>query len=187
MGRIVLCIHGAFCDNWRLHGSFFTGEKKLRREMRAQQWVEVMNAASFTYSPLLYWINKWRQYGINAAISIGPPAAVTDTEIKVQIPDSLWESDTSEGRGMPSEVAASGRVPCSSSTCSGGPTAAPIYFGCCSAGPDPRSQFPSFRRYPLLLAPHNLPPMLNHSASYPLAIYLKRNVHFYSLPTLAMG
>ncbi|MBZ3891525.1 Testis-expressed sequence 38 protein [Sciurus carolinensis] len=40
-----------------------------------------------------------RRHGINAALNIGPSPAVTNTEMKVQIPGCLWERDTSEGRG----------------------------------------------------------------------------------------
>ncbi|MBZ3891078.1 Testis-expressed sequence 38 protein [Sciurus carolinensis] len=78
---------------------FLHWRKKLQQERCAQQWVEVMTAATFTYDPLLYWINTQRHHGINAAIKIGHFPAFTNTEIKVQIPECLWDSDTPEGKG----------------------------------------------------------------------------------------
>ncbi|XP_047421198.1 testis-expressed protein 38-like [Sciurus carolinensis] len=81
---------------------FLHWRKKVRRERRAQQWAQVMKAASFPYCPHLYWINKRRHCGLNAAITITPPEAATNPEFKVDIPDSTWGSDTSEGDGYAS-------------------------------------------------------------------------------------
>ena len=78
--------------------TFLHWRKKLRRERRAQHWVEVMRASTFTYSPHLYWLNTQRHYGINADINIGPSPAVNNMEMKLQTPDCLWETDTPEGR-----------------------------------------------------------------------------------------
>lgn len=58
-----------------------------------------MNTSTFIYSPLLYWINMQRCHVINAAIKIGPPTVVTNTEMKVHISDCLWESEIPECRG----------------------------------------------------------------------------------------
>ncbi|MBZ3872097.1 Testis-expressed sequence 38 protein [Sciurus carolinensis] len=57
-----------------------------------------MNASTFIYSPLSYWINTQKRDGLNANIQIGPPTAVTISEMKHHIPDSMWKSDTPEAR-----------------------------------------------------------------------------------------
>ncbi|KAG3259974.1 hypothetical protein H1C71_029676 [Ictidomys tridecemlineatus] len=72
---------------------FLHWRKKLQREERAQQWMEVMKSATFTYSPFLYWVNKQRRYGMTAAIKTGPPRAVANDEIKVHISDIMWEQE----------------------------------------------------------------------------------------------
>lgn len=160
--------------------------KNLRREERARQWVEVMKAATFTYSPLLYWINKRRLYGMNAAISIGPPQTVPQTDIEVEIPDSLWESDTPKGRCY----AVRGSSPNAEASV---PRQAPLVV---SEQPlstwmpqhQTRSPFPIiFEEIPSAppLRVMNLPPLLDHSASYPNLNCPERLVHFYSLPSLA--
>eukprot|EP00073_Rattus_norvegicus_P024251 XP_006238780.1 PREDICTED: testis-expressed sequence 38 protein isoform X1 [Rattus norvegicus] len=166
---------------------FLHWKKNLQREERAQQWVEVMRAATFTYSPLLYWINKRRYHGMNVVINTGPPPAVTTTEPEVQNPESLWELDISEGRnyalqdsspggeasGLLQHVLAVPKQPLSSTM------------------PQPRTDspfpLPIFQEVPFALSLCHLPPMLNHSVSYPLANSPERNVHFRSLPTLAHG
>ncbi|MBZ3873036.1 Testis-expressed sequence 38 protein [Sciurus carolinensis] len=78
---------------------FIHWRKKLQLERHAQQGVELMNASTFIYKPLLYWINMQRCNGINAANQMGPPTAVTNTEMKDHIPDCLWDSDTPEAWG----------------------------------------------------------------------------------------
>lgn len=72
---------------------FVHWRKDRKREERAQRWVEVMKASTFIYCPILYWINKRRQYGIEATIKIGPPQAVAKTDINIQMPDFLWEPE----------------------------------------------------------------------------------------------
>ncbi|KAM4871486.1 testis-expressed protein 38 isoform 1-T1 [Thomomys bottae] len=163
---------------------FLHWKKNLRREERAQQWVEVMRAATFTYSPLLYWINKRRHYGMNTAINMGPPPAATKMETEAQNPDPLWETEISEGRahavpdssprgeapGPPQPVLVAPQQPLSS----------PLQPQTSSPLP-----VPIFQEVPFALSLCNLPPMLNHSVSYPLANCPERNVRFHSLPTLA--
>ncbi|XP_008055481.1 testis-expressed protein 38 [Carlito syrichta] len=145
---------------------FLHWRKNLRREKRARQWVEVMRAATFTYSPLLYWINKRRNYGLNAAINTGPPPAVITTETEVQSPDPLLEVDIPESRscvvqGSSPKVEAS--IPL-----------------------QPALELPE-QEVPFALPLCNLPPMRNHSVSYPLVTCPESNVRFHSLPTLAHG
>ncbi|XP_017737202.1 PREDICTED: LOW QUALITY PROTEIN: testis-expressed sequence 38 protein [Rhinopithecus bieti] len=152
--------------------------KNLRREERAQQWVEVMRAATFTYSPLLYWINKRRRYGMNAAINTGPPPAVTKTETEVQNPDVLWELDIPEGRSYADQVSnPKAEAP------------APLQPALQGAPQQPQASspfpLPIFQEVPFAPALCNLPPLLNHSVSYPSATCPERNVLFHSLPNLA--
>ncbi|XP_012786508.2 testis-expressed protein 38 isoform X1 [Ochotona princeps] len=166
---------------------FLHWKKNLRREERAQQWLEVMRAATFTYSPLLYWINKRRHYGMNAAINTGPPPAVGNTEASVQNPDPLWEVNVSEDRGS----AAQGS---SSKVEAPGPLQPTLVVPQQSI-PSPvlRPQasssvpIPIFQEVPFALSLCNLPPMVNHSVSYPLASCPEINERFHSLPTLAHG
>ncbi|XP_062049305.1 testis-expressed protein 38 isoform X1 [Lepus europaeus] len=166
---------------------FLHWRKNLRREQRAQQWVEVMQAATFTYSPLLYWINKRRHYGMNAAINTGPPPAIGNPETAVQNPDPLWEANVPEGRGHAVQAGAPRvEVP------------APLQPALVVPqqplpSPMPRPQassplpIPTFQEVPFALSLCNLPPVVNHSVSYPLASCRKINGRFHSLPTLAHG
>ncbi|MBZ3886184.1 Testis-expressed sequence 38 protein [Sciurus carolinensis] len=166
--------------------TFLHWRKKLQRERRAQHWVEVMRASTFTYSPHLYWLNTQRRHGINAAVNIGPSPAVTNTEMKVQIPACLWETDTSEGRGYGHRgsnpraetlVAMEAALVVSQQPVSNWMTQRQT-----------RSPFliPIFQEIPFAPPLHKMPPMLECSASYPLDIYPQRNVHYHSLPTLAL-
>ncbi|XP_071073569.1 testis-expressed protein 38 isoform X2 [Dasypus novemcinctus] len=157
---------------------FLHWRKNLQREERAQEWVETMRAATFTYSPLLYWINKRRHYGMNAAINTGPPPAVTKTESEVQSPDPLWELDIPEGRSHASHN-------------NGPKVEAPVTLQQPQSTPMLRSQasspvsIPIFQEVPFAESLCNLPPMLNHSVSFPMATCPERNVHFHSLPTMS--
>ncbi|XP_060061986.1 testis-expressed protein 38 isoform X2 [Erinaceus europaeus] len=146
-----------------------------------------MRAATFTYSPLLYWINKRRHYGINAAINMGPPSTVTKTETETQNSDPVWELDIPESRAH----AAQGRNPQEVSV----PLQAALQLAPQRSQPSPVPlpqasfplQIPIFQEVPVALSLCNLPPMLNHSVSYPLATRAERNVQFHSLPTLVHG
>ncbi|XP_004442106.1 PREDICTED: testis-expressed sequence 38 protein [Ceratotherium simum simum] len=167
---------------------FLHWRKNLRREERAQEWVEVMRAGAFTYSPLLYWINKRQQYGMNAAINTGPPPAVIKTETEIQNADPLWELDIPKSWSYAAQDSSSkveAPVPLQPALQVGPQQPLPT--------PMPQSQASSpfpiliFQEVPFAFSLCNLPPMLNHSASYPLATCPERNVHFPSLPTLAHG
>lgn len=171
IGSFILFLH------WR---------KNLQREQRAQQWVEVMRATAFTYSPLLYWINK-RLHGMNTAINTGPPPAVTKTEPDGQKPDSLWELDISEGRNYVVQVSSlRGEASGPLSQVPEVPKQPPP-----STMPQPQTEsplpLPIFQEVPFALSLCHLPPMLNHSVSYPLDNCPEKSDHFYSLPTLAHG
>uniref|UniRef100_A0A8C5NX48 Testis expressed 38 n=2 Tax=Jaculus jaculus TaxID=51337 RepID=A0A8C5NX48_JACJA len=166
---------------------FLHWKKNLQREERAQQWVEVMRAATFTYSPLLYWINKQRLFGMNAAINTGPPPVVTKTETEGQNLDPVWELDVPEGRSYAVQdtsprVEAPGPLQ-PALVVSQQPLSPPM--------PQPQIKsplpVPVFQEVPFAASLCNLPPMLNHSVSYPLANCPQRNVHFPSLPTPAYG
>ncbi|MBZ3876302.1 Testis-expressed sequence 38 protein, partial [Sciurus carolinensis] len=166
--------------------TFLHWRKKLQWERCAQHWVEGKRASTFTYSPHLYCLNTQRRYGINADITIGSSPAVTNMEMKLQIPSCLWETDTSEGRGY---------------GCRGSNTRAetPVAMEAAlvvSRQPvsnrmtkhQTRSPFPIpiFKEIPFAPPLHKMPPMLEHPVSYLLDIYPKRNVHYHSLPTLAL-
>lgn len=161
----------------------------MRREERAQEWVEVMRAATFTYSPLLYWINKRRHYGMNAAINTGPPPAATKTATDAQNSDRPWELDVPESRSC----AAQDSSPKVEAPRPLHPAVqlAPQQPLPSSPVPRPRASsplpIPIFQEVPFALSLCNLPPMLNHSVSYPLATCPQRTVHFSSLPTMAQG
>nr|KAF6383874.1 testis expressed 38 [Pipistrellus kuhlii] len=167
---------------------FLHWRKNLRRKQRAQEWGEVMRATTFTYSPLLYWINKRRHYGMNTAINMGPSLTVSTTDTEVQTSDVLWELDSTESRSYvaqqssPKEEAPVPPQP-----------ALELVPQPPLASPRPRPQksspltIPIFQEVPSALALCNLPPLLNHSVSYPLALCPERNLHSPSLPTLAHG
>ncbi|XP_054427616.1 testis-expressed protein 38 [Pteronotus mesoamericanus] len=165
---------------------FLHWRKNLRREERAQEWVEVMRAAAFTYSPLLYWINKRRLYGMNAAINIASSPTVTKTETEVPSSDPPWELESSESRSYAAQQSSpklEASVPLQPALQLVPPLPPPA--------PMPRPQASSpvsiFQEAPFALSLYDLPPMLNHSVSYPLATCPERNIHFHSLPTLAHG
>ncbi|XP_045655415.1 testis-expressed protein 38 [Ursus americanus] len=162
---------------------FLHWRKNLRREERAQEWVEVMRAATFTYSPLLYWINKRRHYGMNTAINTGPPPTVTNTETEVQNADPLWELDISEGRSS----AAQDSSPKADAPAVLRPLPQPLPSPMLRAHTSSPVPVPVFQEVPFAPSLCNLPPMLNHSVSYPLDTCPERNVHFHSLPTMAHG
>ncbi|MBZ3881687.1 Testis-expressed sequence 38 protein [Sciurus carolinensis] len=154
--------------------------------MRAQQWVEVMNASTFIYKPLLSWINTQKRHGINAAIQMGPPTAVTISEMKDHIPHCLRESDTPESRGyslrgsmrraetpgaMKAALAVSGQ---------------PVSNQIPQRHTTPSFPIPIFQEIPFAPPLHKMPPMLEHTVSYLLDIYPERNIHYLSLTTLAL-
>ncbi|XP_007944889.1 testis-expressed protein 38 [Orycteropus afer afer] len=167
---------------------FLHWRKNLRREERAQEWVDVMRTATFTYSPLLYWINKRRQYGMNAAINMGPPPAITKAETEAQNPDLLWELDVPEDGNHAVE---------DSSPKAEAPVALQPALQLMPQQPLPTTMLqpqassplpsPIFEEVSFGLSLCNLPPMLNHSVSYPLAVCPERSTHFHSLPTMAHG
>ncbi|XP_068394051.1 testis-expressed protein 38 [Eschrichtius robustus] len=165
---------------------FLHWRKNLRREERAQEWMEVMRAATFTYSPLLYWINKRRHYGMNAAINTGPPPDATKTETDTQNSDHPWELDVPESRSYATQdsspkVEAPSPLQRAVQLIPQQPLPSPVLRPQAS----PPLPIPIFQEAPFALSLCNLPPMLNHSVSYPLATCPERNVHFHSLPTLA--
>ncbi|MBZ3872708.1 Testis-expressed sequence 38 protein [Sciurus carolinensis] len=165
---------------------FLHWRKKVRRERRAQQWAQVMKAASFPYCPHLYWINKRRRCGLNAAITIAPPEAATNPEFKVDIPDSTWGSDASEGDGYASR----GRSPYTESPGLHQPALVVPERPLSIPTPQRRIRsplpIPTFRERPVTPPLRNPAPRLHHSASYLLSCP-QRNVHFCSLPTLDCG
>lgn len=155
----------------------------MRREERAQEWVEVMRAATFTYSPLLYWINKRRHYGMNTAINTGPPPTVTKTETEVQNADPLWELDIPESRSSAAQDSSPKvEVPTLLQ-----PPLQPLPSPMLPSHTSDPIPIPVFQEVPFAPSLCNLPPMLNHSVSYPLDTCPERNVHFHSLPTMAHG
>ncbi|ELK31090.1 hypothetical protein MDA_GLEAN10014304 [Myotis davidii] len=167
---------------------FLHWRKNLRREERAQEWVKVMRATTFTYSPLLYWINKRRHYGMNTAINMGPSPTVSKTETEVQTSDSLCELDSTESRSYAAQQSSPKvEAPVPPQPALQLVPQPPL------ASPMPRPQnssplpIPIFQEVPSALSLCNLPPMLNHSVSYPLAICPERSLHSPSLPTLAHG
>ncbi|XP_075395833.1 testis-expressed protein 38 [Tenrec ecaudatus] len=146
-----------------------------------------MRTATFTYSPLLYWINKRRKYGMNAAINMGPPPAVTKTETEAPNPDPLWELDVPEGRNHTVQ----GSSPKVEVPITLKPALQLIHHPLPSPRPQPQASaslpITIFEEVPFASSLCNLPPMVSHSVSYPLAISPEKNNHFHSLPTLARG
>ncbi|XP_037354257.1 testis-expressed protein 38 isoform X2 [Talpa occidentalis] len=145
-----------------------------------------MRVTTFTYSPLLYWVNKRRYQGMSAAINMGPPSAITKPEAEVQNSES--ELDIPE-----SSCAAQDSSPKTEAPVSLQPVLQQVLQQQCqsSAMPQPHASsplsIPIFREVPITLSLGNLPPLLNHSVSYPLATCPERRAHFHSLPTLAHG
>ncbi|XP_055978332.1 testis-expressed protein 38 isoform X2 [Sorex fumeus] len=165
---------------------FLHWRKNLRRELRAREWVEAMRNATFTYSPLLYWINKRRHCGMNTAITTGPRPAAANTESDVQNSD-VWQVDIPESQDNAAHHSSTKtQVPGS---------LRPAMQLVPQSLRSPKSQShaaspmptPVFQEVPISLSLCNLPPMLNHSVSYPMATHPERNVHSHSLPTLAHG
>ncbi|XP_012577819.1 PREDICTED: testis-expressed sequence 38 protein [Condylura cristata] len=137
-----------------------------------------MRVTTFTYSPLLYWVNKRRHHGMNAAINMGPPSAITEPEAEVQ----HLELDIPEGRSPKAEAPVS-LQPALHKVLQQQPQP--------SVMPQPHASsplsIPIFQEVPFTLSLNNLPPLLNHSVSYPLATCPERKAYFHSLPTLAHG
>ncbi|MBZ3880539.1 Testis-expressed sequence 38 protein [Sciurus carolinensis] len=165
---------------------FIHWRKKLQQERRAQQWLEVTNTSTFIYSPLLYWINMQKRHGINANIQRGPPTVVTIREMKDHIPDCLWDSDIPEARGYglrgSMRRAETPGAMKASLAFSGQPVSN------CMPQRHTTSPFPIpiFQEIPFAPPLHKMPPMLEHTVSYPLDIYPERRIHYLSLPTLAL-
>ncbi|KAL2772594.1 testis-expressed protein 38 isoform 3 [Daubentonia madagascariensis] len=125
---------------------------------------------------------------MNASINTGPPPAVTKTETEVQNPDPRWELDIPEGRSyavQDGSPKAEAPVPLQPALQLAPQDPLP------SLMPQPQASsplpIPIFQEVAFPLSLCNLPPMLNHSVSYPMATSPKRSVHFHSLPTLAHG
>ncbi|KAM5266427.1 testis-expressed protein 38 isoform 1-T4 [Hipposideros larvatus] len=146
-----------------------------------------MRAATFTYSPLLYWINKRRRYGMNTAINTGPPLPVTKTETEVQSSDPLGQLDSSERSHAAQERSPNVEAPVPLQPALQLVPQQPLPSPMLRPHASSSLPIPIFQEVPLAVSLCNLPPMLNHSVSYPLATYPERNVHFHSLPTLAHG
>lgn len=165
---------------------FIHWRKKLWRERRAQQWVEVVNASTFIYSPLLYWINMQKRHGIKATIQIGPPTAVAIREMKDHTHECLCETDTPEARayGLRGSM-------CRAET-NGAMKAALAVSGHPATNLMPQRHttppfpIPIFQEIPFAPPLHKMPPMMERTVSCPLDIYPRMNVHYNSLPTLAL-
>ncbi|XP_068948863.1 testis-expressed protein 38-like [Petaurus breviceps papuanus] len=143
---------------------FLHWRKKVRREEQAQEWVEVMQAATFTYSPLLYWINKRRQYGMNTGVKMDLPVTSPKPEAPMPLtrnPEGM--SDVSEARFLRS------------------PASAPPL----ACYPTPAPHNPIFQEVAFAPSLCKVPPMVNHSTSFPFTICPERRAQFHSLPALA--
>ncbi|XP_004639287.1 testis-expressed protein 38 [Octodon degus] len=165
---------------------FLHWKKNMWREARAQQWVEVMRTTRLTYSPLLYWINKRRRYGMNAAINTGPLPAVAKPETEVQNPGPSCELVIPEGTNYPVQQSSpkmESPDPLQPTLVAQQPVSSLLLQ------PQSRSPVPTliFQEAPCAPTLCSLPPILSHAVSYPLAKHPEKNVHFHSLPTLAPG
>ncbi|XP_072505446.1 testis-expressed protein 38 [Notamacropus eugenii] len=141
---------------------FLHWRKKVRREEQAQEWVEVMQAATFTYSPLLYWINKRRQYGMNTRVDL--PVANPNPEA----PKPLTSNQEERREASATKFLKS-------------PASAPPLA--CYPTPVPHNRI--FQEVAFAPSLCNMPPMVNHSASFPFTVCPERRVQFNSLPALA--
>uniref|UniRef100_A0A8C9QLQ2 Uncharacterized protein n=1 Tax=Spermophilus dauricus TaxID=99837 RepID=A0A8C9QLQ2_SPEDA len=118
---------------------------------------------------LLYLLNY-------CAINIGPSPAGPQTDIQVEIPDSLCQV---------SNIKAQAPVPLRSVL-----LATQELFSNLMPQHQSMSPLPIIFQeiaFAPLLRMLNLPPMLEKSASYPVPLILERNVHSHSLPTLDLG
>ncbi|XP_074077614.1 testis-expressed protein 38 [Macrotis lagotis] len=151
---------------------FLHWRKKVRREEQAQEWVEVMQKATFSYSPLLYWINKRRQYGMNTGVKV-------DLSVSDPKPETLRPlTGIQKGRSHASPVNSSANSPARLLV---SPASAPPL----ASYPNPAPHNPIFQEVAFAPSLCNMPPVVNHSVSYPFATYPERNAQFNSLPALA--
>ncbi|XP_051855753.1 testis-expressed protein 38 isoform X3 [Antechinus flavipes] len=120
--------------------------------------------AEHPWCPLLYWINKRRQYGMNTGVKVDLPVSSPKPEVPkplTSIPEG--KSDAPQARFL---------------MC---PASAPPLV--CYPTPAPHN--PVFQEVAFAPSLGNVPPMVNHSASYPFAACPQRSVQFHSLPALA--
>ncbi|XP_077927906.1 testis-expressed protein 38 [Halichoerus grypus] len=120
---------------------------------------------------------------MNTAINTGPPPAVTKTKTEVQNADPLWDLDIPAGRNS----AAQDSSPKVEAPALLRPPLQPLPLPMLQSHTSSPVPVPIFQEVPFALSLCNLPPMLNHSVSYPLDTCPERNVHFHSLPTMAHG
>ncbi|MBZ3880885.1 Testis-expressed sequence 38 protein [Sciurus carolinensis] len=127
-----------------------------------------------------------KRHSINATIQTGPPTAVTISEMKDHIPHCLWESDTPEARayglrGSMHRVETPGDMKAALAV--SGQSMSNRMAQRHTTSPFP---IPIFQEIPFAPPLQNMRPMLEHTVSYPLDIYPERNIHYHSLPTLAL-